>query len=216
MNPASIHVIPNGFDEEDFKTEQPVKMDDFFTLSHIGTLNAARNPLALWKALAVLCAEDNQFKSDLRINLIGKVDYSVVEDIYSNGLKDNLIKIDYLPHRDAVARQQSSQLLLLLINRTPNASGIITGKCFEYLASGRPVLGIGPVDGDAAHLLQETGSGKMVGFDDVEALSKTVRDYYELYKNKALTLDAGSVAQYSRKSLTGQLANLLNQLISNA
>ncbi len=216
MNPASIHVIPNGFDEEDFKTDQPLQMDEYFSLSHIGTLNAARNPSVLWKALAILCAEDNQFKSDLRINLIGKVDYSVVEDIYYNGLKDNLIKIDYLPHREAVARQQSSQLLLLLINRTPNASGIITGKCFEYLASGRPVLGIGPVDGDAANLLQETGSGKMVGFEDVEALTKTVRDYYKLYKNKALTLDAGSVAHYSRKSLTEQLANLLNQLISNA
>lgn len=216
MNPASIHVIPNGFDDEDYKTEQPVKLDEHFSISHIGTLNAARNPSALWKALSDLCAEDHQFKADLRINLIGKVDFTVLDDVRSKGLSDNLIKIDYLPHSKAVVRQQSSQLLLLLINRTPNASGIITGKCFEYLASGRPILGIGPDDGDAAELLKETGTGLMVAFDDCEASAKAIKHYYQLYKNKALTLQASSIAQYSRRSLTGQLAQVLNMLTSHA
>ena len=56
---------------------------------------------------------------------------------------DNTEIIPYVPHDQVFQLQQSSQLLLLLINNTPNAKGILTGKLFEYLASGRPVWAIG-------------------------------------------------------------------------
>jgi hypothetical protein len=210
MRPKLLKVITNGYDESDVEQVE-VTLDEKFTISHIGTLNAARNPRTVWKALSQLCAENNAFEADLQIQLVGKVDFSVLEDIRVLGLEANLTKIDYLPHADAIARQQSSQLLLLLINNTANAKGILTGKFFEYLASGRPILGVGPVDGDAAAVLKQTSAGVMVDFDDVEATKLAIWKYYEQYRAGTLQVDASSVEQFSRRNLTAELVQVLSQ-----
>jgi glycosyltransferase involved in cell wall biosynthesis len=210
MKPKSLKVITNGYDESDVEQVE-VKLDEKFTISHIGTLNAARNPRTVWKALSQLCADNKAFETDLQIQLVGKVDFSVLEDIRVLGLERNLTKIDYLPHADAIARQQSSQLLLLLINNTANAKGILTGKFFEYLASGRPIFGVGPVDGDAAAVLKQTSAGVMVDFDDVEATKQAIWKYYEQYRAGALQVDASSVEQFSRRNLTAELVQVLSQ-----
>lgn len=214
MRPAGVHVIANGYDEDDVHKVQSI-MDEKFTVSHIGTMNSARNPIVLWKAMRSLCAENECFRTDLKIQLIGKVDFSILDALRKYGLKRHLIKTDYLTHDEAIKKQQSSQVLLLLINRTANAKGILTGKFFEYLASKRPVLGVGPLDGDAAQVLNETGAGVMVDFDDVEAAKKVISNYYELYKKNQLTFKTNNVEKYSRKNLTKNLSDLLNQLTAN-
>lgn len=212
LKPRLLHVIPNGYDDAD--TDQlECKLDEKFTISHIGTLNAARNPKTLWKALSALIQEDDKFKQDLQIQLVGKVDFSVLEDIQQLGLTDNLLKIDYIPHQEAIAKQKSSQLLLLLINNSGNAAGILTGKFFEYLAAKRPILGFGPSTGDAAEVLNATGAGVMVDFDDLENAKTKIIAYYAQYKNNTLTINSKSIEQYSRKSLTGELVEVLNKFI---
>lgn len=210
-----VVVIPNGFDHEDISAE-PVVMDKHFTLSHIGTLTAAQNPVVLWKALSQLCGENDDFANDLFIQLVGKVDFSVFESIDNAGLNQKLVRIDYLNHKEAVLKQQTSQVLLLLINNTPNAGAIITGKLFEYMAVGRPVLGIGPVDGDAAKILNDTSAGEMVDYNDIDTVKTIVMQYYQLYKQGKLSLSAKSVDHYSRRELTRTLTQTLNQLSNHA
>lgn len=211
MKPRKNKVITNGYDVADIQLGD-VEVDTKFTISHIGTLNAARNPAVLWKVLGQICSVNEAFRSDLQIQLIGKVDYSVLELIKQAGLEGQLNKIDYLPHQQAIERQQSSQLLLLLINQSQNANGILTGKFYEYMASRRPILAIGPTDGDAAVVLTETKAGVMVGFEDEERTKQAVLEYYNLYKANELKTDADSVDRYSRRNLTAQLADLLNEL----
>lgn len=210
-----VVVIPNGYDHDDISTE-PVVLDKKFTLSHIGTLTAAQNPLVLWKALSQLCVENDDFAKDLSIQLVGKVDFSVFEAIESANLNQQLIRIDYLNHKEAVLKQQRSQVLLLLINNTPNAGAIITGKLFEYLAVSRPILGIGPVDGDAAKILNETSAGEMLDYNDIESVKSIVMQYYQLYKLGKLSISAKSVDHYSRRELTRTLTQTLNQLSNHA
>ncbi len=206
-----IELITNGYDSEDVSGID-VKTDNMFSLSHIGTLNAARNPITLWKVLGEICQKDENFRSDLKIKLIGKTDFSVLQEIDKNGLTGSLEKTEYLSHSGAIEKQQQSQLLLLLINHSTNAKGILTGKFFEYLASKRPILAVGPSDGEVARVLQETNAGKIVDFDDKTATKNTILTYYELYKTGSLTVKSHSVERFSRKSLTGEMANLLNTL----
>ena len=211
LKPQKIDVISNGYDDED-NQKGIIQLDEKFTISHIGTLNVARNPKTLWKVLSELCDETPGFKNDLQIQLVGKVDFSVLEAIRMNGLQDQLLKIDYLSHSEAITKQRSSQVLLLLINNSENAKGILTGKFYEYLAAKRPILGVGPTDGDAAAVLHETGGGVMVDFQDEKATKQSILDFYKRYKTSTLNVQTGSVEKYSRRSLTGQLAKLLNTL----
>jgi len=211
LNPHKIDVVTNGYDESDEQIAA-IQLDTKFSISHIGTLNAARNPNTVWKVLGELCQENPDLNSDLQIQLVGKVDFSVLETIREVGLEQHLVKINYLSHSEAIEKQQSSQVLLLLINNSGNAKGILTGKFYEYLAAKRPILGVGPTDGDAAEVLQDTGGGVMVDFDDEIATKKCLSDYYLHYRTKTLSVQSGSVARYSRRSLTGQLASILNSL----
>lgn len=211
LNPKQLEVITNGYDEFDVQ-EDKIELDTKFSISHIGTLNAARNPQILWEVLREICFENIVFKADLQIQLIGKVDFSVLEDIRQSGLQDQLLKIDYLSHKEAIVKQNASQLLLLLINQTGNARGILTGKFYEYLAAKRPILGVGPIDGDAAAVLHETGAGVMVDFIDYQTTKQVILDYYNLYKTYSLCVQSKSVERFSRRNLTSNLALLLNSL----
>ena len=211
MQPKHIQVISNGYDADDVKATT-VKLDQKFTISHIGTLNAARNPKAVWEALSEICSEYPEFKTDMQIQLVGKVDFSVLEDINSFGLSENLLKIDYLSHTEAIEKQQTSQVLLLLINNSGNAKGILTGKFYEYLAAQRPILAIGPTDGDVAAVLSETGAGKIIDFEDEINTKQAVLEYYKRFKSGSLNVKTESVERFSRRSLTGELAKLLNTL----
>jgi glycosyltransferase involved in cell wall biosynthesis len=206
-----LELITNGYDDSDVLKSE-VLMDEKFSISHIGTLNAARNPKILWKVLSDICLENENFKSDLQIQLVGKVDFSVLEDIRQLGLQEQLLKIDYLTHTEAIAKQQSSQLLLLLINQSDNAKGILTGKFFEYLAAKRPILGIGPSDGDAAAVLKESEAGVMIDFEDEFSTKCAILNYYSLYKSFLLSVESKSVERFSRRNLTQDLVNLLNEL----
>ncbi|MBI2967091.1 MAG: glycosyl transferase family 1 [Bacteroidetes bacterium] len=204
-------VITNGFDEEDLLCKD-VEMDRKFSIAHIGTLVKTRNPETLWKILSQLVKENKEFSDSLEIKLIGKLDISVTDSIAKNGLNEFVRRINYLPHREVMEEMQKSRVLLLLINRTGNATGILTGKFFEYLATGRPILLIGPVEGDASAILKETGSGVTCDFDDAPSLRKIILNLFDLYKNNRLIGNSEKIGKYSRKELTKQLTGIMTRI----
>ncbi len=206
-----FEVITNGYDEEDVYKGK-AELDKKFSLVHIGTLVRSRNPEILWKALSGLVSERKEFAEALEIKFVGKADVVVSESLEESGLERFVTKIDYLPHAEVVKFQQQSQVLLLLINNTVNAKGILTGKFFEYLSARRPVLCIGPEDGDMAKIIAETRSGKISGFNDEAKLRENILGYFERYRTGALTCESTGIEKYSRKELTGRLAEALHSL----
>lgn len=207
-----IDCITNGYDDEDI-TKENVVPDKEFSIAHVGTMVKTRNPVALWQALSELLKEEPEFKNYLLLKLVGKVDVTVQESLKQYGLINNVKFIDYLSHEDVVKVQRQSQILLLVINRTHNAKGVLTGKLFEYMAARRPVICIGPVDGDAAEIINETQCGKTVDYDDVNSLKKIVNEYYMQYMNHKLNASSVNIEKYSRKILTEKLSQVLNRII---
>jgi glycosyltransferase involved in cell wall biosynthesis len=205
---SKFRVITNGYDDDDIK-KGTIEKDTKFSIAHIGTLVKDRNPEVLWKVLTKLVKENAEFEKQLEIKLVGKIDIFVKDKIREHKLDKYLNKIDYLPHDQVIEEQQRSRVLLLLVNNTKNAKGILTGKFFEYLAANVPVLAIGPVDGDLASIISETGSGLISGFEDAAALEKNI---LQLFANPALQRNAGAIEKYSRKNLTATLSALLKEL----
>lgn len=202
-------VITNGFDEDDLLKTEVIK-DKKFSIAHIGTLVKSRNPEGLWKVLNELVNENDLFKNELEIKLVGKLDISVKESIDKYGLTAYVRKIDYLPHDKVIEEQQRSKVNLLLVNQTQNAKGILTGKFFEYLSAGAPILAIGPVDGDLAEILNETRAGYISDFNDLNRLKKNI---LELFKDQNIQRNETAIKNYSRKNLTKKLSDILNDLI---
>lgn len=210
---SKLHTICNGYDETDFISETPVTPEERFTLTHTGLFSADGNPSNLWGVLGRLCREDRDFGKSLKLRLIGKVDREVLEAIQANGLTPNLENMGYLPHSQIPSYQQSGWALLLPLRNEPESKAILTGKFFEYLAAGRPIVAFGPKDGEMAKVLKETHSGEIFEWDETEALKKYIEDLYQVYKMGMWTTDAdrSTISRYSRRSLTGEMVEVLKK-----
>jgi len=206
-----IEVLTNGFDT--IETSLTQELDEKFSITHVGLMNSDRNPTILWKVLNEISNTNLNFKNDLRIKLIGKLDDAVIQDL--KVFDHNTIEtIPYLDHKDISKYQASSQVLLLSINEVPSAKGIITGKIFEYLQAKRPILAIGPEDGDAAMILKNTNAGTIVGFKNKTALKATILNLYKDYKEGVLFVKSVNIEQYHRKNITSQLAEVIKKVVS--
>ena len=209
----NVKVIQNGFDWELDPNEEKTPLTNEFTLTHLGVVGPARNAPVLWQALQELKNEIDGFDKTLKIRFVGHVDQSVIESLDACGLTENVERIAHVPHNEVKQFQESSQVLLLLINNAPNAKGIVTGKLYEYLASLRPILAIGPEDGDAASILNKAQAGTIVNFEDKERMKKVVSEYYRRYLSNGLPNNsAATIEKYSRRALAGEYAQLLNKI----
>lgn len=206
----SVDVITNGYDETDFSSGAEV-LDEKFSIVHVGAMNRDRNHPVFWKVLGDLVKENEPFSEALEVRLVGKVDYSVIHQIEQNRLKDHVVKIEYLPHDQIAGVLKSAQLLYLPINNTPKPNSIIPGKIFEYLASGRPILGTGPPGGDSAALLKKTSSGTMVDFEDQGLLKEVILDFFSQY-GKNETINNPAPEEYSRRYLTARMVEIFKEL----
>ncbi len=204
-------VITNGFDDSD-RTFIETLPDLNFTITYIGTMNESRNPEVLWRALEALRQENHALVLEVQIKLVGKPEEFIKRKVQSYGLEEMVRFEGYVSHKEAIAQQNAASLLLLVINRTSNNKSILTGKIFEYLASGRPVICIGPDDGDAAEIIRTSGAGTMVDYEDVAGMKKLITESYHKFKMGTLFNHKTQIENYSRKNLTGQLADILNNL----
>ncbi len=209
-----IVVIPNGFDDADFVLKQEATVDKDFSIVHIGSMNKDRNPHVLWTALKELVNQHPELSARLKIKLIGPIDFSVRESIELNGLQNYTSFVEFVPHTSAVVLQQQAQILLLMINNSPNARTIIPGKLYEYLGSGRPILAIGPKDSDSAHVLEITKGGVVHDYDDLDGLKSRIMDYFSLYQAGSLMGSAEEIQKFTRRSLAGEYAKLLSEVAS--
>ena len=202
----NVAVITNGYDFFDISNENYQKTS-ILTMSHIGIIGANRNPEMFWEAISEL-------DIPMKIRLIGQIDNSVIESIKRHNIENYVEIIPYIPHNQVIEEQQKSDVLLLFVNNTPNAKGILTGKLFEYIASDRPILSIGPENGDSARILNETQSGVTVDFNDKEKMKSVIRDFVEKYNdNQLITRHNEMVEKYSRRNLTKDFVKLLNETL---
>jgi len=102
----------------------------------------------------------------------------------------------------------------LLVGVYPNNESIYTGKIFEYLRSGKPILAVVPTDGVAAELIRKTNSGIVVSNMDVDAIKEGIARLFDLFIKGRLSeqFKCKNIDQFDRKYLTGKLAREFENL----
>jgi len=189
-------IIPNGYDEEDFKDHNDSPPEKF-TISYTGTLSDTYPVAGFLGALKLFKSKGNDFF----VRFVGTVSPGQQELIISQAGTENVEFISYTDHKSAIRYMTQSSLLLLIIPEHKSSKSIITGKVFEYIATGKPILCLGPSDGDAASVINSVSAGITIGYSDIAGILS--------YLEKASSgLAEGSNADrsiYSRKKLTKKI-----------
>jgi glycosyltransferase involved in cell wall biosynthesis len=147
-----FHYVPNGYDPADFAGVEPRRFDRF-TIVHNGTfLPGYRTADTFLYALRRVVDEEPSLRTRMRVQLVGKIgaERQLTDRL---GLQDVVTHAGYRPHRESLSYVTGADALLLVGGSHRWEE---TGKIFEYLAAGRPILALIEPAGAAADLLRRT------------------------------------------------------------
>jgi hypothetical protein len=201
--------ITNGFDPDNFNSKEATEPERF-RISHIGMINEFRSAPLFWKALEEVCIQTPAMQESLEIFLAGIVSRKFLNTLQNSAVLGSKLRIEeYISHKDIQATYQKSAVLLLILNDSKIAHGHIPGKFFEYLASRRPIIGIGNTKGDTARLLKKYSPIEMCDPNDFEGLKQRIEIAFQLFSENKIRSDA-DISAFSRRELTRKLVRLLN------
>ncbi|WP_460614422.1 glycosyltransferase family 4 protein [Hymenobacter seoulensis] len=202
-----IHVLPNGYDEADFR-EPSAPPPDALLITHTGTISETYHIEQLLAACAE-CARRHP-RVPLRLRFVGKVSDGLREQVVAAGLQNRTEFIPFVPHDESVGYLLRSTVLLMAIPDVANNLGILPGKVFEYLAARKPILCVGPAGSDADVLLRECGAGQALPYADYAAMLVRLESLVgQWHFSPNLDLAGNAHERYSRRALTEQLAKLI-------
>jgi glycosyltransferase involved in cell wall biosynthesis len=209
-----FYVIPNGYDEDDFEGIMQIKpQNDKFTLTYTGLLYGKRKPDNFLEALNIAINKGLIDRAKINIRLIGNFKAAQLQEkIQSFKLRDVVTLLSYMKHRDCLIELLKSDALLLIEPSGPGAEAFYTGKVFEYMNTGRPILATIPYNGAAAQLITQTNTGLVSDYNDIMGTVKNLTELYNSWVNnlKPLEPNKSEVQKYERKELTRSLVKVLN------
>lgn len=193
-------VITNGYDEDDFTGITPI-IPAMFTVTYVGTLSDIYPIDGFLNAIQIFIDKGNE----IILRFIGTVSQNQKDLIQSKSGNSILEFIPYVDHTAAIQYMLNTSVLLLIIPDHQSNKSIITGKIFEYIASGKPIICLGPLNGDAAGIIRNAEYGKTFSYMD----SKGISEYLiQLISGKSIT-QMNSNAFYNRRELTKKIIPLL-------
>jgi len=212
-NGANAFCVTNGFDtKESIEGSNPFGSTTQFTLSYVGVLEQLRNPENLWQALKELCEKHQDFADDFELKFVGRVDDKILDKINDSVLKNNIKNLGYLAHDQSVEEMQNSDLLLITNFPNESSKGIIPGKLFEYLATEKKIISFGPKFADVETILGKTKAGKHFDYSENAEVQDYIHSLYKDWKIGKSIQNQADINEFSRKELTRQLSDLLNEI----
>ena len=207
INSSKIHVLPNGYDDADFNTTVESQNKNFI-ITYTGTLAANYGIENFIDAFSEIINENKNVNFKLRF--IGEIADSIKNTILSKGISNEVEYVNYLPHSESIKYLFASTALLLAIPNIVNNEGILTGKLFEYLASRKPIICIGPEKGDASKIINECLAGATFDYNEKIKLKQYLQSLVNSWmQNTNLDRENDLHIKYSRKSQAEELSRII-------
>ncbi len=196
--------IRNGYDHNHKPKENFNKK---FTLLFAGTFYDQIKPDFFFKALINL---ENQKK-------LGDFWEFILLGTHENFSKPNSLKyhLKILPpvNYDEAINQIFAADCNVLILPSNRPKGVYSGKLFDYISAGKPIIALGDKEDVAANLINDLGIGVVVDFYNLEDIEKGILYMYNLWSKKiSLNLDPLKIEALHRKNQTLELENLIEKL----
>lgn len=215
-----VKTVPNGFDLDQRVVSQRLKepakkLDGPARIVYTGMIyKGFRDPAPLLEALACLHTAGEIKLGDVTVDFYG-ARIEAAQQLTANSRYSPFIRL--MGHRsreEALEAQRSAAFLLLLESSAPEARGVLTGKIFEYMVSGRPILCIGSRPNyEIGKLLKKTNTGIVLSGNDVTAIydvllstfnGKGIYDHYDPKLNE--------IMWYSRRHQAERMYKIISSL----
>ncbi len=216
LDEGKVKIIPNGFDEEDFADYDfsPPPKGDKLKILLMGNLSLQKVSRNLIPALEGLIEGGAISRDKIQIDVYTQSNPSHINKHFKNP-KNNIFTFHkYLRHREMIRVMSGYHAFLLLIN--PDAKSVISGRIFEYIRGGRPVIGFIPEDGEAAEIIKRTRSGWFCSSADIPAMKSLLQVIHRRWRDNKWDFnpDRKGIERYDRRRLTGELSLFLNGFIA--
>ena len=211
--------ITNGFDPEDFDNRSDAAEEatkgDRFVLAHVGRFDRWRTPAVFFEGLSRFLRETEAARGSFELRIVGHIDRVTASRVDATGVTWS--GTGEVSHREAIREMCGADALLLNVPDGPNADSVIPAKLFEYLAARRPILVVGPVDGEAERIVQSQMAGLATNFDEADIGRAIGRLFGARHDGSLAELyDPCDIDQFSRVALTRRLAEWLDDLAARA
>lgn len=212
-------VITNGYDEEDFcdlESPAPPALDsEIITIVYAGTVWNATSLKPFAAALRTVLQSRPDLRDKLLLKVFGRVLDAEKECLLDDELKQVVVIHGYREHDEIIREMVGADILLLTLSDLPGAHKIITGKAFEYMATGRHILAVVP-EGETKTLISSGYDNATYAHPaDIGGIAAALRDLLSTVKN--LRMKRGrDVSRYSRRRLTGNLASVFDRVTSGS
>jgi glycosyltransferase involved in cell wall biosynthesis len=141
-NKNKIHLIRNGFAEENFPKNHKIKKSGKFIITYMGSFTDIFNPNPIFDGFEKLFSLKPELRQRIVFKYIGPSMMKILKEKAKKvGLK-NFIFTGHLPQKEALAELMTSDLLLLLGGSGDQDGWLMPGKLYQYLRTGLPIIAI--------------------------------------------------------------------------
>lgn len=206
--------IPNGYDAgEVAEVVGLAPPGDRFRITHAGMLTQKRTAIPFLLGLRRFLAERPEIRPNVEALFVGAREDRNEIAARELGLHDVVEFRDSLPHDETLQLERRSHILLLIKHVDPVYRGMVPGKLYEYIGLCRPILALSP-DGEAAQLVSNLRRGVVAPQEDEGKIADALATLYRRYEKGTLETDFDLTPrpEFTRESLAGDLASLLNDL----
>lgn len=207
---SKIKIMYNGWDEEDF-SDVPVKeKTKKVIIRYIGNFYGHQTPKYFIEALENL-KKNNKLSADIQIEFIGNF-HSKVKDIFKTSLVASYMNIiPQVDHKIAVNSLMTCDGLILFV-ATHKGKGVLTGKLFEYLRSGKEILAMIPPNGEVAEILKNNKYRFITSMENTKEIEEQFIGFYEIIK-KHKDIEFKIPEEYNRENQTEEFIHFVDGLL---
>ena len=196
--------IPNGYDPEDYEEIQPKKLQGYNIIyaGKFGVSAGFRNPENIFKAIKIV----NDKGVSVRFVHVGQKEEKIIEIAKKEDVIQYCTFVGRKSYKESLEYCKGANILLVIGS---NEKSEQTGKIFDYIGCGRPIMVLANSDSEIVNVCKNIENAYCIGKNDIEKMVDTI---VKIYKNNCDLKQNIMVEAYTRKYLTSELVKILDRI----